>query len=89
MLFDVPDPVLDVVKTLLIGNIVDEHDAHGPAVVGCGDGSEPLLSRRVPYREVAPRPADVDLLVQEGRLKGGSKVKETFGYNNMFSSFEI
>ena len=41
--FDVSDPVLDVVKTLLVGNIVDEHDAHGPAVVGRGDGSEPFL----------------------------------------------
>ena len=48
VLLDVSDPVLDVVKTLLVGNIVDQHDAHGPAVVGRGDGSEPLLPCCVP-----------------------------------------
>ena len=48
MLLDVPDPVLDVVETLLVGNIVDKHDAHGPAVVSSCDRPEPLLTRRVP-----------------------------------------
>ena len=75
MLLDVPDPVLDVVKTLLVGNIVDEHDAHCPAVVGCGDGPEPLLPCRVPdlqfdkillvhnHAKVAELSSDRDLLL--------------------------
>ena len=49
VLLDIPDPVLDVVETLLVGNIVDQHDAHGPTVIGRGDGAEPLLTSRVPY----------------------------------------
>ena len=48
MLFNVPDPVLDVVETLLVGDVVHQHDAHGAPVVGRGDGPEPLLARRVP-----------------------------------------
>ena len=48
MLLDVPDPVLDVVETLLVGDVVHKHDAHGAAVVGRRDRPEPLLTRRVP-----------------------------------------
>ena len=48
VLLDVPDPVLDVVEALLVGDVVDEHDTHGSAVVGRGDGPESLLSRCVP-----------------------------------------
>ena len=48
MLFNVPDPVLDVVEALLVGDVVDQHDAHGAAVVGGGDGAEPLLASCVP-----------------------------------------
>ena len=60
MLLDVPDPVLDVVETLLVGNIIDKHDAHGPAVVGRGDGPEPLLSRRVPNLQLDLLPVQLD-----------------------------
>ena len=48
MLLDVPDPVLDIVETLLVGDVVHQHDAHGAAVVGSRDRPEPLLTRRVP-----------------------------------------
>ena len=48
VLLDVPDPVLDVVETLLVGDVVHQHDAHGAPVVGRGDSPEPLLTRRVP-----------------------------------------
>ena len=52
MFLNVPDPVLDVVKALLVGDVVDEHDAHGPSVVGRRDRSEALLARRVPDLEL-------------------------------------
>ena len=48
VLFNIPDPVLDVVEALLVGDVVDEHDAHRPAVVGRSDGAEPLLPGGVP-----------------------------------------
>lgn len=48
MLLDVSDPVLNVLERLLVGHVVHEHDAHGAAVVGGGDRSEPLLTGRVP-----------------------------------------
>ena len=49
MLLNVPDPVLDIVKTLLIGDVIHQHDPHCPPVVGRGDGPESLLASRVPY----------------------------------------
>ena len=48
VLLDIPDPVLDVVEALLVGDVVHQHDAHGAPVVGRGDSPEPLLTRRVP-----------------------------------------
>ena len=52
VLLDIPDPVLDVVEALLVGDVVDEHDAHRPAIVGSGDGAEPLLPGSVPDLEL-------------------------------------
>ena len=40
-------PVLHGSKGLLVGNIIHEQEAHGSAVVGCGDGTVALLARRV------------------------------------------
>ena len=48
VLLDVSDPVLDVIETLLVGDVIHQHDAHGAPVVGRGDRPEPLLARRVP-----------------------------------------
>ena len=39
---------LNVVKGFLVGDVVDEHDAHGATVVGGGDGAESLLAGSVP-----------------------------------------
>lgn len=47
-LIDVPEPFADVLKALGVGDVVHQHDAHGPSVVGGGDGVEALLPRRVP-----------------------------------------
>lgn len=40
-------PVLHSTKGLLIGDVVHEDEAHGPAVVGSGDGPVALLARCV------------------------------------------
>ena len=40
-------PVLDSVEGLLVGDVIHEDEAHGAAVVGCGDGAVTLLPRRV------------------------------------------
>ena len=48
MFLNISDPVLDVIETLLVGDVVHQHDAHGAPVVSCGDGSEPLLARCIP-----------------------------------------
>ena len=60
MLLDVPDPVFDVVERFVAGDVVDEQDAHGAAVVGRGDGPEPLLSRRVPYLQLDLLPVQLN-----------------------------
>jgi hypothetical protein len=41
---DISKPLGNVVEGLGIGNIVDEHDAHGSPVVGGGDRMEPFLA---------------------------------------------
>jgi len=52
VLLDVPDPVFDVVEAFLVGDIVNQHDAHGATVVGRGDGAKSLLPGRVPYLQL-------------------------------------
>lgn len=36
-------PILDSIEGLLVGNVIHQNKAHGPAVIGCGDGPVPLL----------------------------------------------
>lgn len=40
-------PVLHGVEGLLVGDVVHQDEAHGPAVIGGGDGAVPLLPGRV------------------------------------------
>lgn len=47
-LVNIAQPFTDVLKALGVGDVIDQHDAHGSSVVGGGDGVEPLLARRVP-----------------------------------------
>lgn len=48
VLLDIPDPVLDVFKGLLLGYVIDQHDAHGASVIGRCDCSKTLLAGSVP-----------------------------------------
>ena len=54
MLLNLFQPVLDVVKGLLFGAVVDQDYAHGAFVIGLGDGSESLLSSCVPNLKLYP-----------------------------------
>ena len=47
-LINISQPLGNVLKCFPIGNIVHQHNAHGPSVVGGGDGVEPLLTGCVP-----------------------------------------
>lgn len=49
MLFNIPNPILDILKTLFICYVIDEHDAHCAAVVGRRYGAEALLPSGVPW----------------------------------------
>lgn len=40
------------VEALLIGDVVDQENAHGSSVVSRGDGPESLLACRVPYLQL-------------------------------------
>ena len=51
---DLLEPVLNVVKSLLLRAVVDQHDAHGSFVVRLRDRAEPLLARRVPHLQLDP-----------------------------------
>lgn len=59
-LFNVPDPVADVIEGAFIGDIVDQHDSHGAAVVSGGDGAEAFLAGRVPDLEFYAFAVEVD-----------------------------
>jgi hypothetical protein len=49
ILIDLSHPIADVVERVLVGHVVDEQNAHGSSVVGCGNRAESLLSGRIPY----------------------------------------
>ena len=49
MLVNLFEPILDVVKCLLISAVVYQNDAHGSFVICLRDGSEALLARCVPH----------------------------------------
>lgn len=36
-------PILDSIERLLIGDVIHQNEAHGPTVIGCGDGPVSLL----------------------------------------------
>lgn len=44
------EPLLNVVERVHIGDIVDNADAVSTSIIGRGDGSETLLSSRVPLQ---------------------------------------
>ena len=48
VLVDLPEPVLDVVKSLLLSDVVNKNNAHSAFVVCLSDCSEPLLPGSVP-----------------------------------------
>ena len=55
---DVPPRLLqpdrDVLEALHVAHVVGQDPAHAVAVVGLGDGAEPLLARRVPQLQLHP-----------------------------------
>lgn len=47
-LVNIAQPFADILKALGVGDVIDQHDAHGSSVVGGGDGVKALLACRVP-----------------------------------------
>lgn len=47
-LVNIAQPFTDVLEALGVGDVIDQHDAHGSSVVGGGDRVEPFLARCVP-----------------------------------------
>jgi hypothetical protein len=43
-------PVCDLEEAVLVGDVVEDDDAVGVAVVGVGDGAEAVLAGGVPLR---------------------------------------
>ena len=48
MLFNLAEPILNVIERILFRAVVDKQYTHCSFVVGLCNGSEPLLPRRVP-----------------------------------------
>ena len=52
---DTRDPGSDVVEALLLGNIVEEEEAQGAAIIRSCDTAKSLLARRIPDLQVWAR----------------------------------
>jgi hypothetical protein len=52
MLFNLPEPVLNVIEGLHVGAVVHKNDAHCSFVVGLGNGSKSLLTSCVPHLQL-------------------------------------
>ena len=48
MLINLLEPVRNVIKSLLVGAVIDQNDTHGPFVVSLRNGSESLLPCSIP-----------------------------------------
>lgn len=48
MLFDVADPVADVVERRLVAHVIHQQYSHRASVVSCSDRSETLLTGSIP-----------------------------------------
>ena len=47
--FNLLEPILDVVVSVLFGAVIDENDSHCSFVVGLSDGAEALLPSGIPH----------------------------------------
>ena len=54
MLLHLPDPAVHALEAPLVGDVVHEEDALGPAWVAPDDGAEPALAARVPDLQLNP-----------------------------------
>ena len=72
VLLDLPQPVGAAVEGGLVGDVVDEDEGVGGAVVGLGDRAEPLLARRVPDLQLDLLPVDLHRLDHEVHADGGA-----------------
>lgn len=68
---DLPDPVLQVLEGLLVGDRVDQDDAGCSLVVGLSDGLKPLLAGGVPDLHLYLDAVDIDGLDLEIYPDGG------------------
>ena len=48
MLFNVSDPIADILEGLLIGHIVNKENTHSTPIISLGDGTESLLTGCIP-----------------------------------------
>lgn len=61
MLIDLLEPVLYVVKGLLVSAVIHQDDSHRALIVGLRDCAEALLAGRVPHLQLNPLIVYVDL----------------------------
>ena len=66
-------PVANIGERLLVCDIIREDNAHGAAVVGGGDGAEPLRAGRVPDLQFAALAVDFNSADLEVNADGGDE----------------
>lgn len=65
MLINLLEPVRYVIKSLLVGAVVDQNDPHSPFVVSLSNSSESLLASSIPDLQLHSLIIDVYLLYLE------------------------
>ena len=64
-------PVLDVIKSALLGAIINKNDSHGAFIVGLGDRTEAFLPRSIPHLELHSLVLHVDSFYLKVNTDGG------------------
>lgn len=91
VLLDIGEPCSDIAETLLVGNVIDEQNAHGASVVSGGDCPESLLSSGIPYLQldtlaVELYGADLEVDANGGDERGSKRVfaeaQQAAGFTN-------
>jgi len=61
------------VERSLVCDIVNKKNTHSPSIVGCRDGSKPLLPRCIPYLKLDPLTIQFDSANFEVNANGSDK----------------
>lgn len=64
---------MDIIKALLVTDIIDEQYTHGTSIIGSGDGLESFLASSIPNLQLDPLVIEINGSDLEINTNGGNK----------------